>query len=478
MSDQYVSNFAIPATNNIFQLIWKLTRAMKAAGWVTMASSDGVAKDTSGLQTSDKWGGNADPTTDVYATNTNNLTDLTSGGWIVMRGPHTIKVPLSANPTGTFRSGETVTQATSGAEGELRGYVWDPVGLSGWAVIMPHTGTFDNLHVVTGSSSGATFTPTGTVVEYVREVVFSRDTSSVANAKINGWIWYICADVSGESAQLPSMLAASAGCTATVPPGAGGTSNTFPAKGLLLRGASTSGGVTGWLSSSNTTYVATSNGQIFAKNATPATGVSADGSFGCVCSNTGTTNAVAFFAFTICDDGEAGDVDPYVWWNPVSASLTTYNNSTSQSAVAAMNSPTSSAMFGTAGFQGYQARGNPNTARDTVAAWFGTDMYNSSGGVGNYFIGSAGTAISRVIANHPNASPPAVRAVPFVMNNGNSGITGSVSSMKGRTRWLAWANTGNCYDTYDNKQWLLLGAASSSNPSVLWPYDGTTTPIQ
>lgn len=478
MSDQYVSNFAIPATNNVFQLVWKLTRALKAAGWTTQASSDGVAKDTSGVAANDKWGGSVNPLSDVYVTNTNNLTDATSGGWIAMRGPSTVKVPLSANPTGTFVRGETVTQATSAAEGELLGYVWDPVGLSGWAVIMPHTGTFDATHVVTGSTSGATFTPTGTVVTYVREIVIGRDTSSVANAKINGWIWYICADVSGESAQLPTTLAAAAGCTATVPPGGGGTGNAFPAKGLIIKGTASAIAYTGWMSTSTATFVATSNGQIFAKNATPATGLSADGSFGAVCSNTSVANAVAWFAFTRCDDGEAGDVDPYVWWlGPNSSSLSVYNNA-SISGASAVATPAASYVLGSPAFVGYQARGNPNTARDTWAMWFGTDFYNASGGASNYFIDSVATATSRMVVNHPAASPPAIRVPIFVMNNQNTAVTGTTYSFKGRTRWLMMINTGNCYDTYDSKNWLLLGAAASVNPCIMWPYDGTTTPIQ
>lgn len=477
MTDQYVSNFAIPATTNVFQLIWKLTRAMKAAGWTTQASSDGVNKDTSGVAANDKWGGSVNPLSDVYVTNTNNLTDATSGGWIAMRGPSTVKVPLSAAPTGTFRQGETVTQATSGAEGELLGYVWDPVGLSGWAVILPHTGTFDNSHVVTGSSSGATFTPTGTVVTYVREIVISRDTSSVANAKINGWIWYICADVSGESAQLPTTLAAAAGCTATISPGAGGTGNAFPAKGILIKGTSTTQGFTGWVTSSTTTFVATSNGQIFAKNATPAAGVSADGSFGCVCSSTAVANAVAALMFTRVDDGEPGDVDPYVWWDPITATASNFNNSTNSTSIGAVAN-VAAGILGTHTFLGYVARGCPVTTRDIPGYWFGTDMFNASGGTTSYWLQSSGTATSKILLNHPNASPPVMRAAIFVTNNGNSALSATLTSFKGRLRWLQMVNTGNCYDTYDTKAWLLLGPASSGNPCIMWPYDGSTTPIQ
>ena len=202
MANAFATNFAIPATNNSFQLLWKLTRVMKKAGWTVTASSDGYIRDTTGVASADRWGGNADPSADTYPPNS--LSD-TVAGWIVMGGPRTVKIPLSANPTGTFIRGESVTQATSAATGELLGYVWDAVGLSGYAVIMPRTGTFDNSNIVTGALSAATFVPTGTVVVYGREVMFSK---SPAASITGGQIFYICADVVSEASQFFSAIAA------------------------------------------------------------------------------------------------------------------------------------------------------------------------------------------------------------------------------------------------------------------------------
>jgi len=213
MANAFSTNFKVPGTTNVFQVLWKMTRVMKAAGWVVTASSDGYTRDATGTPSTsstlstaaatDRWGNNVNPLNDTYPPN--NMSD-SNAAWIVMSGPKTFKVPLSAAPTGTFIKGETVTQSVVGAviEGELLGYVWDTVGLTGYAVIMPHSGSFDNTHTVTGSLSGATFVPTGTVVLYGREVMFSKSGSST----VNGFIYYICADVVAESTQFFSAIAA------------------------------------------------------------------------------------------------------------------------------------------------------------------------------------------------------------------------------------------------------------------------------
>lgn len=218
MANAFATNYPIPATNNSFQLLWKLTRVMKAAGWVTTASSDGYVRDATGSQgtsqtssiaaSSDKWGTNVNPLNDTYPGTY--LSD-TAPAWIVMSGPKTVKISLNANPTGIFIKGETVTQTTSTAEGELLGYVWDTVGLTGYAVIMPHSGNFDNSHTVTGSLSSATFVPTGTVAVYGREILFSKPLTST----VNGNILYICADVVAEASQFFSAIAATISLPAT-----------------------------------------------------------------------------------------------------------------------------------------------------------------------------------------------------------------------------------------------------------------------
>lgn len=49
-------NYALSTSNNKLNGIWKLSRAMKAAGWRYKASSDATAKDNGGNPSNDKWG--------------------------------------------------------------------------------------------------------------------------------------------------------------------------------------------------------------------------------------------------------------------------------------------------------------------------------------------------------------------------------------------------------------------------------------
>lgn len=241
MANQFATNFALTSSSNSFNALWKLTRAMKAAGWTYRASGSGTTKDTTGLAANDLWGTSGTPLTDTYTSvgtyvlpasnavtlptgtiNVNSTTSFAGNGniviatsqgwqtiaytgtttttftgctggtgtiytgsqvgfnamsmdsnatggtaagnaacaWLTMAGPLTVKVPLSALPTGTPIRGEIVTQATSGATGELFGFVWDTVGLSGWASIGPqHT---PQNTTIAAASIGVSL-PTGTI---------------------------------------------------------------------------------------------------------------------------------------------------------------------------------------------------------------------------------------------------------------------------------------------------------------------------
>lgn len=97
------------------------------------------------------------------------LSDSTVG-WIVLSGPQTQKIALNASPTGTPVRGEILTQATSGATGELLGYVWDAVGLTGWMVIGPQSGTFNSVNSITGGTSSATLVPLATTTTSIQAV--------------------------------------------------------------------------------------------------------------------------------------------------------------------------------------------------------------------------------------------------------------------------------------------------------------------
>lgn len=464
MANVTVPNFLIPGASNIFQCIWKLTRTMKKAGWNTVSHSDGVTKTAAGTNGNDSWGSNADPLLDAYP----NFD--AAAPWIVMRGPTTLKIPLQAAPTGTPLRGEAVSQAVSGATGEILGFVWDSVGSSGWMVIAPRTGTFNNTNIITGASSAATMTPTGTIVSYVREVMFGKPTSG---SNVQGQIWYICADVSGESAQLFSTLATSAGCTATVPPASGGTGNAFPALAIAIKG--TGGAVTTgeWAGGLTTNF--SGNSQMSCANAIIGSGVSADGSFFLVLSNTLSAASYTGFGYFRVDDGEPGDVDPYVFCNTTSNTYGVFSRTAnssygqSQATFAGVN------MVGAASyplFYGYLARGCPVTARDIVNGFTGSVADSA---IGSTFTHTTNFPATVRLTNHPAATPPLVREALLIYSGGS--VPSSLKNYKGRARWIQAISQGSILDTYDNKQFICVNTITSTNPAIaLGPWDGTSTP--
>jgi hypothetical protein len=472
MANKFATNFPIPSATNVFQCVWKLSRIMKAAGWTTMASSDGTTKDTTGTQSNDKWGGNADPTADAYPVNS--LSD-SSNGWIVLRGPSVLKIPLNAAPTGVPVRGETITQATSAAEGELVGFIWDSVGLSGWAVVLPRTGTFDNSHTITGATSGATMVPTGTIVTFVREVVFSKST---AGSTVNGQIFYGVFDVSGESAQLFTTMAASAGCTASVPPWGGGTGNTLATspKAIAVRGTGGSTTVDSWFG--NTASFQT-NAQIACVNAVAATGVSADGSFYCVLSNSTISNGCSGIVLSRLDDTEPGDCDPYIFMtSQISQSFSTWTGqSTTSSATSVTFQNGSIFSSNNPFFFGYQSRGNTVTTRDTINGYTGSLQYTPLGNT--YMLSNGGLSGAMKAVASPATTLPLIREPLTIQTTGVTSITNATRQVKGRCRWISCFTVGSTYDTYDSKQWLCTFVATTNQPAIaVGPYDGSTTPVQ
>jgi len=545
MATQFSANFPIPSASNGFAMIWKLTRTMKAAGWTYKASGAGPTagpKDTTGTASNDIWGTNTTPLSDTY-TNTSTVTtsgivggvlsvssttgfaagggtisiltttngwqnftySTTSGStftgvtgtgtvitglpvangsntygldqvaaWIVMSGPQTQKIPISAIPTGTPVRGEIITQATSSATGELLGYVWDPISSSGWMAVLPQTGTFNNTNTITGNSSGATFTPTGIVTTFYREIMFYKDTSQT-----QGTIYYGCFDGFLESTQFFSYLATQTGCVANVGPGMGGTNNTFPARGILVIGTSNSTTTGSWLT---TTSQLGANSQIAATNCTPSAGVSADGSFYLVFSNSTTTTYTAGFAFLRVDDSEPGDCDPFVFCTPCNTNVfTTVTNTTVSSSAGGTfslghlmaYSATSSYPY----FYGYQSRGNGYL--DTFNAYTGIlqNSSNNSNNIAPYAsYNQSNTKIN--IINSPATAKPTVLEPLSLFTYGCASVPNSKPQYKGRLRWMFATALGNAIDTYQNKTVLVLcSSTSNTTPAfAIGPYNGSTTP--
>jgi len=466
MANKFATNFKIPSSVSVFQIIWKLTRVMKAAGWNTVSHSNGAAKTAAGTNNNDSWGNNADPLLDTYP-----AFDA-AAPWIVMQGPSTLKIPISGNPSGTPLRGEKITQSATSFEGELLGFVWDSVGATGYMVVMPRVNTPNNATAIVGFTSGASFTPIGTIVTYQREVVFSKATAA---SLLLGDIYYVCADASAESTSLFSTLATSAGATATIPPGGGGTGNGFPTLGITIRGTGGTAATTAaWFGNVTSGYG--SFAQIACANATPATNITGDGSFWTALPTT-SYNQTTGFMFTRLDDQEPGDVDPYVWMTMQNGTFSTWSRTSfiGGSTGNAFTWTIANMSATTPCLVGYQARGITTDSRDVVAPFFGTSL-NAGGQTGTYALSvTASPGIFRELSTTVQ-NPPWTREL---MSVGCPGTTaGTFKQLKGRCRWIAFTSLGNTLDTFDNKTWFCVTTVNASAPAILLgPYDGVSTPV-
>lgn len=461
MADKITANFDLASANHAFSAIWKLSRNMKAAGWTYKSSSDGSTKDTTGTATNDKWGGAVDPSSDSYPAG---LTSVAA--WWNASGPVTLKLPIIAAPSGTLVRGEKVTQATSAAEGELVGFDFDGVS-AGHVVILPRVGTFDNTHVVTGSVSAATFTPNGTINTFIPEIVIFKNSANTTSGSI--YMQRVSNEV--ENASRFSVLAGSAGCTATIAPAAGGTGNAFPSAGSYVAcGSQLSGSIThsNWFTITSTFGKA----QIVAVNNTPATGVSADGTFWILIGgDTSIATNSQFLGYFRCDNSEDGDLDPFVFFKSGSVALNNAN---------ARIDNTGGSQFGANVI--FQASNSITNAK----MWLGWRRRGfSSGDAFNAFtatiLGFAGGATNPLTDN--NGVPETIGSSytskrlrePIFMisqNNTNKG-------RKGSPRWLSAVQGGATFDTYDAKQKVMICQVNSSQPGVVaGPFDGSTTPLQ
>ncbi len=452
MADAYATQYTLNSTDNVFSTIWKLTRCMKAAGWNVVAHSNGSAKTSAGTNNNDSWGNNADPMADTYPAFDS------AAAWIVMQGPKTHKIAIAGPPTGTPVRGEQIIQASSGATGELIGYVWDASTGLGWASVLPRTGSFTGTDSFVGQTSGAGFTASS-IKTFVREVVFFKSTNTTS-----GTCYYICAEQSAESAQLFSTLAASAGATATVAPGAGGTGNAFPALGLCCRGTGGSVGHTAWLA--NLTSGWSQYAVIAATNAVPGAGVSADGSFYCMVGRGASSTG---FLFTRMDDCEPGDIEPYAWfWNTGISSGSWVRTSSSSFGVVNVEDWANFMDSAFPGWKGYLARDCPVTSRDVLTYFYAGYRNVTRNAYFPQFV--LGAPASHQMANHPNNVPPFVRDTVSLVS--------PFRSYKGNARWMMLMAVGSLKDTADGKKWMCVSAFTASNPAVfIGPLDGVSTPV-
>lgn len=416
------------------------------------------------------------------------LMDLTAAWWCA-EGPSTIKIGITAASTGVFIRGEVVFQATSGAIGELLGYVINAAGNSGWMVIMPQTGTFDGTHLITGATSGATVTATAYNL-IRRQVVFAKNTTTT-----DGWIFYeVLSDteIAGSSnTALFSDLAANAiNCTTAVAPGNSSSgSNRFPLYGISCIGTSEGTGKS-WFG--NSAYFG--KAQITALNATPSLGVTADGTFWCSLWNAEQTSNPNFAYKPIglirLDNTEPGDVDPFIFLCGYTTEVVYANAGRVSGTTSDTSTSWNSSYWGNSNQFSSTTPAKGYCARTTGTIGVGLDQYSGFNfSVTAHAPTSIYTAIMAnefspaKIRNHPdsvtpNANPPPLIIEPLTVTS----MTIGLSMRKGTCRWLGITTMGTYNDTYTSKKWLSLttfGASSQAIPTVIiGPLDGTTIPVE
>lgn len=392
-----------------------------------------------------------------------------AGHWICLQGPSTIKVPIgSAVPTGTFRKGENVTQATSGATGEIIGVQVDTGGGLGYLVIQPRlngTGAgvrgWSNTDVITGAISGATATPTATVIEFIRECVFSKGTTQIY-AYTGHW-YQQCIDSVGESANRFSTLATAGAVTASLAPGQ--PTGTFPvlgcyvALGTAASNAATTGAAFLYDANQGTTDLGVS--QIACANCIGTAGVSEDGSWW-LCPGVPAQSQNGMYGFQYCDNSEDGDVDPYITFSELN-----YNNYTGTRTVA-------TAIHGN--FISNHVT-QWTTALSPARGWrrrgMATENFQE---FGMGILGNNSTNIAQQtpqsqerVACTPNPALTVIKDQCWMISS-----QASSKMRKGSLRWMftiAYASSGALYD---NGRFIGISSSTTAGGFVIGPWDGVT----
>lgn len=399
------------------------------------------------------------------------------GAWWCAEGPSTMRIPIgNVVPTISFVRGENVTQTTTGATGELLGVLTDPDTSLGYIVVAPRvSGTgaavrgWNSSSVITGTYSGATVTPTGTPLEFVREIVIWKNTIST------GHVYFQIIDSVNESTATSvqgrfSTMAALSTCTAAICPGgqSGGNplTNGFPTTGTYtVVGTGGPGAVTtgsgNWIGTTTTSYGVA---QVMCANCIEDTNTSPDGSY-ILAIGTPLNSPASFVgpAYQRCDDAEDGDIDPYVH-------LAQNNVNYGSNRTVATTSYASADIFYSAGisqvnyttFRGWRRRGfsTGDAFQEFQGALLGT--YNSSSAM------NLNTGTPDRVATAPVTTT--VREPWWVISSQLN-----QKMRKGTCRWLYFVNGGSGTDTYDSKRWVQLSSNSAS--LVAGPWDGTTNPF-
>lgn len=421
-----------------------------------------------------------DPTQTTYPSALNSV-----AAWWCAQGPSILRIPITALPAVgpggfTFLRGENIVQATTGFEGEIIGYVFDGAS-TGYLTVAPRLrgtggGAFGLAtgNAFTGSSSGATVTQNGTALEYRYEAVIVKATNTT-----QGLIFITQPEPVAEGAtNLFSALSTAAGCTATVPPGGGGTGNTFPTLAwVALGGGTTVAAAVAWSTTSGQTPFG--NTQIIAVDCIEEQNYSADGSWmwaiGCFGTVSPSGGGHKPLSFQRMDDSEDGDLSPYVTFCGSSLKTLYTNTRTSAGTVETANSPFAADTFALG------IHNQMSTPRVCLNGWFRRGLINerfqefelacliatqSPNGVTQY-LNNFNLGQSDMISTALQQT--AVREPVWVV-----AVQTGQKVRKGTFRWIyAVGPGGGVTKFYDNKRWVQMTSAGGA--MIMGPWDGSTT---
>ena len=414
------------------------------------------------------------PTDQVYPSSLYATTGL--GAWTCLEGVSVLKIPIGTAVPVNYIRGENITQAATGAAGELLGVVTDTTNGLGYLTVLPRiygTGASVNGWSITGTDlivgglSGVSIAPyaSGTAAKFTQQVVFWKNNATTGHMYIQS------CDESSESAYQFSNLAISqAGCTASIcPGGASSGGNMFPSVGSFVSIGTASTGIASTGSTTlalSTTVTSLGKAHLLVANAIPYSGISADGSFTLIVGNPGTSpGAYLGWSYQRLDDCEEGDVFPHVFIGNYAA--TNY-------AMVKTASPA-----GAAGTDVFQATILAAASYTPCLGWrrrgFATlDLFQQFnlcilGSYGTTSIINSNTGSGDKVACTPNAIY--VREPIWAISTQLG-----YRMRKGSTRWMSTTLGANSNDCYDGKRLIQL-SGTLTGPLVLGPWDGLTIPL-
>lgn len=494
--------------NQTFQIVQVVTASVVLARPV-VSEAAAVAPDV-GLSPNINWT-EYDPATVVPVASFPN-----NQSWIVLRGPSMLRMVFSGfTPTPDFLRGEKITQAATGAEGEMVGITYDPLTGNGWAIVAPRvSGTGGGARgwgvgagAILGSSSGASLV-VSSCVEHVTEITFGTTNTTLANRQRGTLVLWInpgvALDGSTEQAMLASTLASTAACTANVMPGASGSfpgttlaNNGFPYLAFGGVAIPTTANSDMWnhcTASDSNTHVP-GNMHAVVANCMERADVSADGTFWAAfalpSTSLGTYGGWGFFR---CDDSEEGDVWPFVWYRPArnildanwwAGSFRTGITQTTPVADGAWCSLSLCQLATRCSGMSWRARGLEVGGAQTTGG--STDLYmpvtgslqitSMEGGQ----IAGASSFISSEYTTDPEKVASAATATLLREHPLFYTAYPARKFRKGRPRWLAIAQGNQANDTFGTRAWVQFRDMAVNSPSyipiILGPWDAATTPL-